>query len=68
MRIVARKKNAAKELQEKMKNDNHHNQPPITRGEEALAFVLLAGAVIPAAFVGFCAGVGFCVWALEILT
>ena len=45
-----------------MKDDNH----PITRNEEALAFVLLVGGVIPAAFVGFCGAVGFCVWMLEI--
>lgn len=43
------------------------NQQPITAGEELLAFALLAGAAIPAAFVGFCGAVGFIVWALEIL-
>ena len=47
-----------------MSDDNHQ---PATRGEEALAFFLLAGVAIPAAVVGFCGAVGFCVWALEIL-
>ena len=46
-----------------MKDDNQ----PITKGEEALAFFLLAGIAIPAAFVGFCGAVASCVWALEIL-
>ena len=40
----------------------------ITAGEEFLAFALLAGVAIPAAFTGFCGAVGFTVWALEILS
>ena len=44
------------------------DQHPITPGEEFLAFALLAGVAIPAAFVGFCGAVGFTVWALEILS
>lgn len=51
-----------------MKDDKQDDEQPITRGEEALAFALLSGAIIPALFTGFCGAVGFCVWALEILS
>ena len=48
-------------------NNQPENNQPISAGEELLAFALLSGVVIPAAFLGFCGAVGSAVWALEIL-